>query len=214
MFYSVLILISLWLMIAHSFHIFDQQCRFNSLRMRSEPKSPLEITRANALKNMGSVATAAAILAPTTAAFAYGDADELQRKKKPGKDKIIVQETDLGIPYLVQKKGSGAYPNPGDYVAISYIGFLSDGSIFDSTEVKGRKALGFKMGAKQVIPGLESVIEQLQNGAEATCSIPAKYAYGSKGVCLEKDGKKECLIPPNENLKYFIKVKTVGSGYN
>ena len=29
--------------------------------------------------------------------------------------------------------------------------------------------------------GLESVIGEMQPGGQATCSIPAKYAYGSKG---------------------------------
>lgn len=60
-------------------------------------------------------------------------------------------------------------------------GFLSDGKVFDSTETKGRKPLSFRFGQKQVIPGLESVIENLQAGGEATCNIPAKYAYGEKG---------------------------------
>jgi FKBP-type peptidyl-prolyl cis-trans isomerase len=143
--------------------------------------------------------------------FAYGDADDLARKKKPTKEKVVVQETDLGIPYLVSRKGSGPYPNPGDFVVISYTGLLSDGTVFDTTDAKGKKPLAFRMGEKQIIPGLESVIEMLQAGAEATCTIPAKYAYGEKGVCV-KSG--ECLIKPNENLRYAIKVKTVGAGYN
>ena len=163
------------------------------------------------------VTTGAAVLAVQTllpsASRAYGDAEELARKKKkkPAKEKVVVQETDLGIQYLISKKGKGSYPNPGDFVVISYTGFLSDGTVFDSTEGKGKKPLAFRMGEKQVIPGLESVIEMLQAGAEATCTIPAKYAYGSKGVCI-KEG--ECLIPPNEKLRYAIKVKTVGAGYN
>lgn len=33
--------------------------------------------------------------------------------------------------------------------------------------------------------------------------IPAKLAYGSKGVCVE-DG--ECLVPPDTPLKYYIKL--------
>ena len=184
-------------------------------KMTSEPRNPLSVSRDGAMSTVRNIAIAAmtSALIPAGAAFAYGDAEELARSKKPSKEKLTVLETDLGIPYLIKKKGTGAYPNAGDYVVISYTGFLSDGTVFDTTDIKGKKPLGFKMGAKQIIPGLESVVEQLQNGAEATCSIPAKYAYGSKGVCL-KDGNKECLIPPNENLKYFIKVKTVGVGYN
>ena len=32
-----------------------------------------------------------------------------------------------------------------------------------------------------VYTGLESVIGEMQPGGQATCSIPSKYAYGSKG---------------------------------
>ena len=55
-----------------------------------------------------------------------------QNKKQPfnlkeiEKEKVVVQETDLGIQYLVSKKGSGPYPNPGDFVVINYTGLLSD----------------------------------------------------------------------------------------
>lgn len=47
----------------------------------------------------------------------------------------------------------------------------------------------------------------------ATCNIPAKYAYGAKGVCIEGE-KGGCLIPPNEDLKYAVKLLSVGAGYN
>lgn len=38
---------------------------------------------------------------------------------------------------------------------------------------------------KQVIPGIESVLEYMQPGGEVTCTIPAKFAYGEKGICIE-----------------------------
>lgn len=179
------------------------------------PKTAAESLSSSVADARGLMSAGAAVFAVQTLfpsrSQAYGDADELARKKKPAKEKPVVQETDLGIQYLVSKKGSGAYPNPGDFVVINYTGFLSDGTVFDTTEAKGKKPLAFRMGEKQVIPGLESVIEMLQGGAEATCTIPSKYAYGAKGVCI-KEG--ECLIPPNEKLRYAIKVKTVGAGYN
>ena len=192
--------------------------RSSSLHL-SSPKSPTEQFSADiATTSKYLVAGTAALVIQTafpSVSQAYGDADALLREKKnkakPKKEEIVTSETDLGIPYRISKKGTGAFPNPGDFVLISYTGFLSDGTVFDTTEGKGKKALGFRMGQKQVIPGLESVIEMLQAGSEATCVIPAKYAYGNKGVCI-KDG--ECLIPPNETLRYAIKVKTVGAGYN
>lgn len=126
--------------------------------------------------------------------------------KKP---KIL--ETDNGIKYIMLKQGSGNYPATGDFVVFDFIGFLSNGTVFDSTETKGRKPLGFRFGKKQVIPGIESVLSYMQPGGEATCTVPPEFAYGTKGVCLESG---ECIVPPNETLKYVLKLKTVGAGYN
>ncbi len=131
-------------------------------------------------------------------------------KKKVKKPKVY--ETPSGIKYLELKKGSGPYPNKGDFCVISYTAYLSDGTIFDDRERKGGKPVGFRYGEKQIIQGLEDVLESMQPGGERTCTIPADLAYGTKGVCL-KDSN-ECLVPPNETLKYFVKLKSVGAGYN
>ena len=194
--------------------------RSSSLKLHlSGPKSPNEqmvdkVSSTSRVIAASAVVVAAQTLFPSVSG-AYGDADELLRQKKnvgkPKKEEIVVSETDLGIKYRVSKKGTGPYPNPGDFVLFSYTALLSDGTVFDTTDAKGKKPLGFRMGQKQIIPGLESVIEMLQAGAEATCVIPPEYGYGKKGVCI-KDG--ECLVPPNETLRYAIKIKTVGAGYN
>ena len=137
---------------------------------------------------------------------------EATKKKKP---KVL--ETDTGIKYIDVKKGTGAFPNDGDFVVISYSAFLQDGTMFDTTEGKGKKPLSFRFGKKQIIPGIESVLETMQAGGERTCTIPPQYAYGAKGVCLDKgtdEGGKQCLVPPKSTLNYVIKLKQVGAGYN
>lgn len=111
-------------------------------------------------------------------------ADTTAPPKKAKKPKVL-ETPDLGIKYIEVAKGTGPYPNPGDFVVISYTAFLSNGTVFDSTEIKGRKPLSFRFGQNQVIKGLESVVGELQPGGQATCNIPAKFAYGSKGVCVE-----------------------------
>ena len=136
-------------------------------------------------------------------------ADSEQQQKKPKKVKVL-ETPDIGIKYIEVKKGSGSYPNPGDFVVINYTGFLSDGTVFDSTETKGRKPLAFKVGKKQQIEGIESVLYYMQPGGEVTCTIPPQYAFGKDGICV----KGECLVPPNETVKYVIKLKQVGAGFN
>jgi len=77
--------------------------------------------------------------------------------------------------------------------------------------VKGRKAVTFRLGQKQYIQGVEDVVYSMQPGAERTCTIPAALAYGSKGVVLPTG---EVLVPPDETIRYFIKLKSVGAGFN
>lgn len=178
----------------------------------SVPRAPARYN-AKALSTLGTAS--AILLAAASEVRAYGPVDGNTAKtdgsvKKVKKARQL--ETDLGIPYVELKKGEGAYANPGDFVAINYIGFLPDGTVFDETHEK--KALSFTFGKNQVIPGMESVIAEMQPGGEITTIIPAKYAYGSKGVCVQGQQGKECLIQPDTPLKYFIKLKRVGVGYN
>ena len=55
--------------------------------------------------------------------------------------------------------------------------------------------MAFQLGSRQVISGIEEVVEYMKPGQEVQAFIPSKLAYGSKGVCTE-DG--ECLIPPGK----------------
>ena len=59
-----------------------------------------------------------------------------------------------------------------------------------------------------MIAGLEQVVAQMRPGEEVQALVPAALAYGEKGVCTE-DG--ECLIKPNTNLKYFIRLNRVAA---
>jgi len=131
------------------------------------------------------------------------------KPKKVKKPKVL--ETELGIKYVELKKGSGSYPSTGDFIVLDYIGFLNNGTVFDSTETKGRKPLSFRYGKNQIIPGIESVLSYMQPGGEVTCTIPSVYAYGSRGICVQNEG---CIVPPDETLKYVLKLKNVGAGYN
>ena len=113
-------------------------------------------------------------------------------------------------------------PNPGiytrkiqnknlmkeSYITIDYTGFLPTGETFDSTEKKGGKPLSFRLGDKQIIPGIEEVVAKMKPGEEVQAFVPAALAYGDKGVCT--DGG-ECLIKPGTNLKYFIRLVRVAA---
>lgn len=65
---------------------------------------------------------------------------------------------------------------PGDTVRIHYIGTLSDGATFDSSE--GRDPLEFVVGSGQIIPGLDIALPGMAVGDKKTVQVPADQAYG------------------------------------
>lgn len=68
-------------------------------------------------------------------------------------------ETPNGIKYavLVPPKDK-APPQQGDIVAIEYTGYLTDGTVFDSTHGEGKQnALMFQVGGNAVIDGINEM---------------------------------------------------------
>jgi hypothetical protein len=57
---------------------------------------------------------------------------------------------------LIDPSGAlgSCYPAPESYITIDYTGFLPNGQVFDSTEKKGGKPLSFRLGERQVVPGI------------------------------------------------------------
>jgi len=85
------------------------------------------------------------------------------------------------------------YPRPGNTVTVHYTGFLKDGSRFDSSRDRG-KPFKFKLGAEQVIPGLDLGVAQLSIGERAKVTIPAHLAYGDRGFPGLIPGKSELVF--------------------
>lgn len=72
------------------------------------------------------------------------------------------------------------YPKKGDIVTIHYTGTLPDGKKFDSTKDRN-KPLRFRVGAEEVIQGLDMAVSQLSEGERAKVIIPYHLAYGERG---------------------------------
>lgn len=91
------------------------------------------------------------------------------------------------------------YPKPGQTVTVHYTGYLIDGSQWDSSRDRG-KPFKFKLGAEQVIRGLDDGISQLSIGERAKIIIPPALGYGEKGF--------PGLIPPNSTLIFDVELVT------
>uniref|UniRef100_A0A7S3MCX5 peptidylprolyl isomerase n=1 Tax=Spumella elongata TaxID=89044 RepID=A0A7S3MCX5_9STRA len=85
------------------------------------------------------------------------------------------------------------YPTRGNTVSVHYTGSLKDGRIFDSSRDRG-KMFKFKLGADQVIPGLDIGVAQLSKNERAIMTIPAHLAYGDKGFPGLIPGKSELIF--------------------
>ena len=95
--------------------------------------------------------------------------------------------------------GTGRTAEPNTLVTIEYIGQLTDGTVFDSSETQGQP-LQFVLGAPGIIPGFQIGVNGMKEGGERAIYIPPALAYGDQQV-----GQ----IPPNSPLVFRLKLVAV-----
>ncbi|EDM43879.1 Peptidylprolyl isomerase, FKBP-type [unidentified eubacterium SCB49] len=75
-------------------------------------------------------------------------------------------------------------------VKVNYTGKLSDGQIFDSSEVEGREPVEFTLGQGQLIPGFEKGLIDMKLNEKKTITIPKAEAYGDVNEDLKHEVNK------------------------
>jgi len=115
------------------------------------------------------------------------------------KAKYDVDTTTLGIYYIMNKQGTGVFPQKGDTCYLIYTGFFLDGVIFDASIDHYKDSIWqFIYKEVNLIPGFDDGIALLNKGAEADIIIPSKLAYGPYGY----QG-----IPPYSPILFSLKMK-------
>lgn len=66
----------------------------------------------------------------------------------------------------------------GDTVVVNYTGKFEDGKVFDTSMKEGREPLKVEIGSKQVIPGFEDGLMDMEVGQKKTVEIEAVDGYG------------------------------------
>lgn len=93
---------------------------------------------------------------------------------------------------------AGTRPTAASTVKVHYHGTLPDGTVFDSSLVKGKDPVTFALG--QVIPGWKQGLLKMHEGETAMLGIPPEMGYGMEGT---PDGR----IPGGATL--FFKVQLI-----
>lgn len=84
-----------------------------------------------------------------------------------------------GLQYQVIKEGEGRKPKATDSVKCHYEGFLTDGTLFDSSVQRGEPAV---FGLQQVIAGWTEGLQLMSEGAKYRFFIPYMLGYGESGA--------------------------------
>ena len=114
---------------------------------------------------------------------------------------IDVDSTASGLYYIVNKAGTGVYPQNGDTCYVEYVGYFMNGAAFDASVYHSQDAK-WKVIYKEtiVIQGFEEAVGLMKSGEEAKFIIPSKLAYGSIGYGI---------IPPYTTLIFDLKMHEI-----
>ncbi|NTW96985.1 MAG: FKBP-type peptidyl-prolyl cis-trans isomerase [Oscillochloris sp.] len=109
--------------------------------------------------------------------------------------------TASGLKYYDFTVGAGAEARVGATVEVHYTGWLSDGTMFDSSLSRGETFL-FQLGAGRVIKGWDEGVSGMRVGGRRQLIIPASLGYGARSV-------GNGAIPPNSTLIFEVELVNV-----
>lgn len=95
------------------------------------------------------------------------------------------------------KNGEGAVCASGKRVHVAYTGYLTDGTIFDSSVFRDQP-YGVTLGKRSVIAGWEEALLTARQGDKIRIVVPYQQAYGEAG--------RAPVIPPKATLIFDMEV--------
>jgi peptidylprolyl isomerase len=122
-----------------------------------------------------------------------------------GRDTVVAIS---GLRYVVVREGDGIVVESGMTVEVDYAGYLSDGTVFDTSVPEVGAAnnfdrggypfepISFVAGTGQVIRGWDEALVGMRVGDVRRLIIPSDLAYGSRGI--------PGTIPPNATLIFDV----------
>ena len=114
-----------------------------------------------------------------------------------------------GLKVIDLSKGTGAVAHSGDSVVVEYTGWLTDGTLFDSSRSRNQP-FPFTIGKGQVIAGWDEGVPGMAAGGKRKLIIPSALAYGAQGQQDPNTGAT--IIPPDATLVFEISLISVQAG--
>lgn len=105
-----------------------------------------------------------------------------------------VKQTASGLQYEVLEVGEGAIPSANDTVSVHYHGTFIDGSVFDSSVMRGEPA---QFPVTGVIKGWVEALQLMPVGSKWKLYVPHELAYGEQGAGA---------IPPCATLVFEVEL--------
>lgn len=110
-----------------------------------------------------------------------------QREKLPAEDLEFVEKnwpeakkTSTGLRYIVLREGQGPSPKVGSKVAVTYVGRLLNGKVFNQMDDRANPFV-FRIRRGEVIEGWDQALQLMKAGEKRMVIIPPEMAYGTRG---------------------------------
>lgn len=111
-------------------------------------------------------------------------------------------KTASGLEYQDISVGTGASPAIGYQVVAHYVAMTADGRIFSNSLERKEGPYDFRVGAGQVIPGLDEGILSMKSGGVRRLYIPGALAF-PKGLPASPGRPR---VPPNSDVIFDVQL--------
>ena len=95
-------------------------------------------------------------------------------------ERLDILPSSFSLDYIDFKTGTGELAQPNKYYTLNYVGYLTDGTVFDSSAIQGAPHT-FLYGHHEVIRGWDLGLNGMRVGGKRRLFIPWQLAYGPDG---------------------------------